>query len=119
MAVADMGNWLWNHTVSSAGQVAYTARIHPDGSATEQLYTSATHTAIALPAMAILSAIGYRSQADLRQTAQWFVSNLPRGILGNVTPGDHRDRGLGSAAPKICADLSFGLRPWIITYGLR
>lgn len=107
--LGSIARWMarWN---SPEGQVPYTIHIHNEDSVTPR-YTSATHTALALPAMAGLVAAGQLDSVVFERAFRFWARNIPFGCRGWPAASDptKRDLAHGGAAPKIMADHALAL----------
>lgn len=76
----------------------------------------ATHSSIALPAMAGLAAMGKFPVDTFTKTYDHVADALPYGLRGNPVAGhpDKRTLPYGGAAPKTVASLAWGLIPAVV-----
>lgn len=119
-ALKKLGRWLLANTMDNEGRTAYTTVINPDGSGTAQVWRGGTHTAVALPAMLALTGMGAMDAQAFVAATRVVVDSLPFGILGDPTSVPNtRSRPYGAAAPKVCASLTVGLRPWVLAAAVK
>lgn len=113
---SQTANWLLANARRADGAVAY--EWTPANGAT---YLSPTHTSYALPYMAWMVEKGDMAQADAVLSLDYVVGSLPNsqgyeGLLWIIPGTTTETRPWGPAAPKIAANLMYGLRGAVSFY---